>query len=129
MKGGVAQALKEFCYVARFKSLQNNSLIATDTDVRGANWFVKKTQNMHLQSAYSLPVMICNNSGYSQKGHLHKTAKISPIFAIRPILPGRPSDFCKHPTDRHTLHKIRWRNTKIPISKFVREPGKIRQTA
>jgi hypothetical protein len=27
------------------------------------------------------------------------------------------------------LHKIRWRDRKIPISKLVREPGKIGQTA
>jgi hypothetical protein len=32
-------------------------------------------------------------------------------------------------TIRHELHKIRWRDRKIPISKLVREPGKIAQTA
>jgi hypothetical protein len=33
------------------------------------------------------------------KGCLHETAKIGPIFAVQLILPGCPSNFCKHPTD------------------------------
>ncbi len=37
------------------------------------------------------------------KGRLHKTAKISLIFAIRLILPGCLSNFCKHPTDEHYI--------------------------
>ncbi len=37
------------------------------------------------------------------KGHIPETAKIGLIFAVRPILPGRPSDFCKHPTDGHHI--------------------------
>jgi hypothetical protein len=41
------------------------------------------------------------------KGHLHKTAKIGPIFAVRLILPGRLSDFCKHLTDRHHIAQNR----------------------
>jgi hypothetical protein len=34
---------------------------------------------------------------------LHETAKISPIFAVRLILQGSPSDFCKHPNDKHHI--------------------------
>jgi len=38
--------------------------------------------------------------------HLHETAKIGLIFAVRPILPGRLSNFCKHPTDgQHIAQK------------------------
>jgi hypothetical protein len=37
------------------------------------------------------------------KGHLHKTAKIGPIFVVRLNLPGCPSDFCKHLTDGHHI--------------------------
>jgi hypothetical protein len=39
----------------------------------------------------------------SVRGCLHETAKIGPMFAVRLILPGLPSDFCKHPTDRHHI--------------------------
>jgi hypothetical protein len=62
------------------------------------------------------------------KGHLHETAKIGLIFAVQLILPGHLSDFCKHLTDI-TLHKIEWRDRKIPISKLVGEPSKIGCTA
>ncbi len=60
-------------------------------------------------------------------GRLHETAKIGLIFAVRPILPGCLSDFCKHPTNGH--HKNGTRDRKIPISKLVGEPGKIGRTA
>jgi hypothetical protein len=36
-------------------------------------------------------------------GRLHETAKIGLIFAVRLILPGGLSNFCKHPTDRHHI--------------------------
>jgi hypothetical protein len=37
------------------------------------------------------------------KGCLHETAKIGPILDVRLILPGCPSDFCKHPIDGHHI--------------------------
>ncbi len=51
------------------------------------------------------------------------TAKIGLIFAVQLILPGRPSDFCKHLTDRHHIAQNQ------TISKSVGDTGKIRQTA
>ncbi len=62
------------------------------------------------------------------KGRLHETAQISQIFAVRPNLPGCPSDFCKHRPIDITLHKIGWRDRKTPISKLVGEPGRFGQT-
>jgi hypothetical protein len=50
--------------------------------------------------------LISFKSGHQKisfKGHLHKTAKIGPIFAVRLILPGCLSDFCMHLTDRHHI--------------------------
>jgi hypothetical protein len=40
-------------------------------------------------------------------GCLHKTAKMGPIFAVRLILPGCPSNFCKHLTDEHHIAQNR----------------------
>ncbi len=40
---------------------------------------------------------------HARKGHILETAKIGLIFAVRPILPGRLSDFCKHLTDGHHI--------------------------
>ncbi len=65
----------------------------------------------------------------SLKDSLRTVAQTTRFIIVRLILTGRPSDFCNHPTDRHDLHKIRRRGRKIPISKLVREPGKIGQTA
>jgi hypothetical protein len=48
-------------------------------------------------------VVIINQWLILLKGRLHETAKIGPIFAVRLILPGRLSDFCKHLTDRHHI--------------------------
>ncbi len=45
---------------------------------------------------------------------LHETAKISLILAVRLILPGQLSDFCKHLTDGHYIAQNwteRWENT------------------
>jgi len=36
------------------------------------------------------------HTGHWSNPSFTRTAKIGPIFAVRPILPGRPSDFCKH---------------------------------
>jgi hypothetical protein len=41
------------------------------------------------------------------KNCLHEKAKIGLIFAVRLILPGRPSDFCKHLTDRYHIAQNR----------------------
>jgi hypothetical protein len=49
-----------------------------------------------------------------------KQPKISPIFAVRLILPRHLSDFCKHLTDGHHIAQNRRRDRKIPISKSVR---------
>jgi hypothetical protein len=61
--------------------------------------------------------------------HIHKTAKISLIFAVQLILPSHPSDFVSIGPTNITLHKIRRKDRKIPISKLVRKTGKIGQTA
>ncbi len=56
------------------------------------------------------------------KGHLHQTAKICLIFVVRLILPGRPSDFCKYPTDGHHIAQ-NW------TERYENYYLKIRQTA
>jgi len=52
------------------------------------------------------------------KSRLHQTAKIGLIFAVRLILPGHPSDFCKHLTNRHHIaqnHTERLENSYLRI--------------
>jgi hypothetical protein len=53
------------------------------------------------------------------KGRLHETVKIGLIFVVPLILPGRLSNFCKHPTDRHHIAQNqteRYQNSYIKIS-------------
>ncbi len=70
---------------------------------------VKKKKNMIR--------LFWGNSG-SLKCRLHETAKISLIFAVRPILPSHLSNFWKHPIDRQHIAQNRterWENSYLKI--------------
>ncbi len=63
----------------------------------------KWEQQSTFSNAFLFDFLGCNLKISWIKGRLHETAKIDLIFAVQPILPGRLSDFCKHPTDGHHI--------------------------
>jgi hypothetical protein len=65
------------------------------------------------------------------EGHLHETAQIGLIFAVKLILPGCLSNFCKHLTDRHhiaqnqtEIGKFLSQNRLVSLAKSYGQPGK-----
>jgi hypothetical protein len=71
------------CFAADEAEKSQTYIVSLDwTKICGPNW------QFFYSTAEKQQKMCCPS--------FTRTAKIGPIFAVRPILPGRPSDFCKH---------------------------------
>ncbi len=90
--------------------------VAPKSRARLRNRSRQRTFSRHVQSFSTLPTSTHKKTHFfsslfsidvTLKGRLHETAKIGPTFAVQLILPGRPSDFCKHLTDAHHIAQNR----------------------